>query len=174
MRDVEITLTYGNPYGQVCSRKRFKRSACHVGWIGPALLRRQATEDGVDLNSALGLRIEARTLFYEHTRRYRTVKQLAAITSRQLFEEFAAAAYLGGRNECFICGPTPESVYYDYDLPAAYTTACVRSNLSITRVFGLRKSSKISKFVYSDLLMFDFVFPTGRVFRVFQFEPTMV
>ncbi|MFF8801430.1 MULTISPECIES: DNA polymerase [unclassified Methylobacterium] len=123
MRDVDIPLTYGIRMAEFARENGLSDLPATLAGFGPALLRRAAAEDGIDLNSALGLRVEKRTLFSEQTRRYRTVKQIASITSRQLFEEFAAAAYLGGRNECFFCGPTSEDVYYDYDLPAAYTTA---------------------------------------------------
>ncbi|UYW26440.1 DNA polymerase [Methylorubrum extorquens] len=164
MRDVDIALTYGIRMAEFARENGLSDLPATLAGFGPALLRRQAAGDGVDLNSALGLRIETRTLFYEHTRRYRTVKQLASITSRQLFEEFAAAAYLGGRNECFFCGPSSEGVYYDYDLPAAYTTAmCAIRPLDYE---GIRTSKDLGEFEAGilGLAHVRFRFPDGTRF----------
>lgn len=122
-RDVDITLAYGIRMVEFARANGLKDLPSTLAGFGPALLRQQAHDDGVELNDALGLQFETRTLFYEKSHQYRTVKQLSSTTARQLFEDFAAIAYIGGRNECFCFGATPESIYYDYDLPAAYTTA---------------------------------------------------
>lgn len=164
MRDVDIPLAFGIRMAEFARENGLRDLPATLAGFGPAMLRRQATEDGVDLNSALGLRVEKRTLFSEHTRCYRTIKQLASITSRQLFEEFAAAAYLGGRNECFYGGPTSESIYYDFDLPAAYTTAmCAVRPLDYE---GIRTSKDPGEFDIDilGLVHVQFEFPEGTRF----------
>lgn len=39
-----------------------------------------------------------------------------------LFQQMAIECYHGGRNECYITGPTTIGTWYDYDAPSCYTT----------------------------------------------------
>ncbi|MCJ2117842.1 DNA polymerase [Methylobacterium sp. J-001] len=164
MRDVDITLAYGIRMAEFADANGLKSLPATLAGFGPAMLRHQAQEDDVDLNNALGIRVEKRTLFYDRSNKFRTVKRIASVTSRQLFEEFAAAAYLGGRNECFFCGPTPEGKFYDYDLPGAYTTAmCAVRPLDYE---GIHTSKNLDDFSVDvlGLAHVRFEFPEGTRF----------
>ncbi|TXN43623.1 hypothetical protein FV233_17815 [Methylobacterium sp. WL7] len=164
MRDVDITLAYGIRMAEFAHENGLKSLPATLAGFGPAMLRLQAQEDDVDLNDALGFRVEKRTLFYDQSNKFRTVKRIASVTSRQLFEEFAAAAYLGGRNECFFCGPTPEGEFYDYDLPGAYTTAmCAVRPLDYE---GIHTSKNLEDFSVDvlGLAHVRFEFPEGTRF----------
>lgn len=88
-----------------------------------AALTTQFKQSGRDLKDDLGVESVSEKRYSRSTGQYYTHKSTVAKFERQVFEEFAALGYHGGRNECFFCGPTPVSTYYDFDLAGAYTTA---------------------------------------------------
>lgn len=51
----------------------------------------------------------------------RTVKKRVNMPARRILEEFAAECYMGGRNECFLTGPTEIDQWNDFDAPSCYT-----------------------------------------------------
>ncbi|SET86472.1 DNA polymerase type B [Marinobacter segnicrescens] len=51
----------------------------------------------------------------------RTVKGWVPDSPRRILESFATECYHGGRNECFLTGPTEIGDWYDYDAPSCYT-----------------------------------------------------
>lgn len=88
-----------------------------------ASLKAHFKQQGRDLVGELGLERKSEKRYSRRTQQYFTRNWIAARFERQVFEEFAALGYHGGRNECFYCGPTDVGAYYDFDLSGAYTTA---------------------------------------------------
>lgn len=80
-------------------------------------------KDGVSLDVALNYEVKRvarwnNTLNLPRTQDIRVPKRI-----RGWLEPFLADTYIGGRNECFVYGPTPRKHFYDPDLSGAYLTA---------------------------------------------------
>ncbi|MDY8110787.1 hypothetical protein U0C82_16725 [Fulvimarina sp. 2208YS6-2-32] len=123
LHDAEIALEYGLRIKRMMTDAGLRRLPTTLASAGIGLLKLKSREAGIDLNKALGLEVVAKTEFHEGTGKYRTRKTVEASFERQIYEEFAAIAYQGGRGESYWFGPTPVGVFHDYDLPGAYTTA---------------------------------------------------
>ncbi|MBB4347015.1 DNA polymerase [Aliirhizobium cellulosilyticum] len=134
MRDAEVALEYGLQLNALADELGLRHLPSTLAGFGIPLLREDAKRDGIDLDSALGVQIEKKTVYSEKTSSFRTVRTKAPVFRRQIHDEFAALAYHGGRGEAFYFGPTPKGVFRDYDLPAAYTTAmCLLRPLNFDR-----------------------------------------
>lgn len=94
----------------------------------------------------------------------RTVKGLVPEPARAILEAFATESYHGGRNECFLTGPTEIGDWYDYDAPSCYTvilSACRALNYE-----GFRMTRDVADF-QDDVLglaRVRFSFPQGTRF----------
>ena len=79
--------------------------------------------DGVSLDVALNYEVK-QFARWDNTRNVpRTLKKRIPKRIRRWLEPFLADAYIGGRNECFVYGPTDRKRFYDPDLSGAYLSA---------------------------------------------------
>jgi hypothetical protein len=67
--------------------------------------------------------------------------------ARQTLEVLPRAAYHGGRNECYVFGPTPEGEWYDFDIKGAYSIAlCLLRPLAFDRAVILGPGNDPAQF----------------------------
>jgi hypothetical protein len=122
-RDAEITLDHGIKMERLAREEFGLRelpntlAACAAGII------RRLSGGGAALAELVGRTTETRQRFDEKKRTYRTMKQDVPTAGLAIYYDFATRCYHGGRNECFYHGPTDDGMWYDFDLPGAYTTA---------------------------------------------------
>lgn len=127
LRDAEIAAKF---------YVRLKKVAKDVAQLGDlpatasthaiALFRKTLKASGIDFNQVFGVEDYTPVLYDEthgHLRKGKTEKRL--INRRDMYEHFITKCYHGGRNECFVAGPTVVGLYNDYDLAGAYTTGMV-------------------------------------------------
>ena len=76
----------------------------------------------IDANKLFGYDIKQTQ--YDDVSRAKTIKRKTkqASISSSILDDFSKNCYFGGRNEAMVCGYTSEDIWYDYDLPSAYTT----------------------------------------------------
>lgn len=89
------------------------------------IFKTQLKESGVDFDAAFGVQETSSTNWSATKSSVVTRKDKSPIPMRSMLEPFAASCYSGGRNECYVFGPTDVGVYNDYDLAGAYTTGMV-------------------------------------------------
>jgi len=85
-----------------------------LGSIAVNFTLRRWEEGGVDRMEMIGVRKATR-------RDHSTFEKLHIV--RSTFEQLAADAFYGGRNESFFYGASPIGMWYDFDLNGAYVTA---------------------------------------------------
>lgn len=124
LHDARLALDYG------LHMLRFAQTELGLNGLSSTLagmaiagLKAHFKQLGRDLTGELSLERQSEKRYSRRTQKYYTRNWMAARFERQVFEEFAAVGYHGGRNECFYCGPTSVGTYYDFDLSGAYTTA---------------------------------------------------
>ncbi|MDP2025608.1 DNA polymerase [Sulfuriferula sp.] len=93
--------------------------------LAVTIFMNQLKESGVNFNAAFGVEETSSTCWSATTSSVVTRKDKSPIPMRSMLEPFAASCYSGGRNECYVFGPTDVGVYNDYDLAGAYTTGMV-------------------------------------------------
>lgn len=81
--------------------------------------------NGVSLNVALNFEDTRVTRWDNKKNRAIAQKQRAPTAIRRWLESFLADAYSGGRNECYVYGPTAVRKFFDPDLSGAYLTGLV-------------------------------------------------
>ena len=123
--DAEIALDYGVWMEKtVTDRNQFGLTGLPntLASISAGVVRNRS--GGRDkLSAMLGRTTETKTRFDEREREFRSTKVEVSTPGLAIYHEFACRAYHGGRSECFYHGPTDDRMWYDYDLPGAYTTA---------------------------------------------------
>lgn len=126
LRDAEIALAYGLRMFKFATVE-LGLSKCPVtlGAMGVAVFQKMLKDSGVDKCEAFGERQIITQNWNAQLGRPHTKKELVPTDARELFEHLATRCYMGGRNECFTCGPTEVSTFYDFDLSGAYTTGMV-------------------------------------------------
>jgi hypothetical protein len=77
----------------------------------------------IDANAVNGIEVVEARRYDPSVKRYMTSSNKQRIKGFRLNEELVSACFHGGRNECFVYGPTREAEYREYDLHSAYTTA---------------------------------------------------
>lgn len=93
---------------------------------GIALLRQTLKEKDIDFNEVFGLEDHTPVVYDERNNRLRRGKtETLRINRRDMYERFITKCYHGGRNECFMAGPTEIGIFNDFDLAGAYTTGMV-------------------------------------------------
>lgn len=93
---------------------------------GIALLRQTLKDQGIDFNEVFGLENRTPIVFDERKGRLcRGKTEKVRINRRDMYEHFITKCYHGGRNECFVAGPTEIGLFNDFDLAGAYTTGMV-------------------------------------------------
>ncbi|GAA6173831.1 hypothetical protein NBRC116592_35010 [Colwellia sp. KU-HH00111] len=81
-----------------------------------------------------------------------------------IFQQLAIECYHGGRNECYITGPTEIDTWYDFDAPSCYTV--ILNGLRRLDFDNLKFSNKVDDFlgdVYG-LLRVKFKFPDNTLY----------
>ncbi|WP_146146455.1 DNA polymerase [Photobacterium leiognathi] len=126
MRDAEIALAYGlRMFKFATIELGLSKCPITLGAMGVAVFLKMLKESGVDKREAFGEREITTQLWNAKLGRPHSKKELVPTDARELFEHLAIRCYLGGRNECFTCGPSDVGTYYDFDLSGAYTTGMV-------------------------------------------------
>lgn len=89
--------------------------------IGGMATKKFLSELGDDYRKSFGIRELTKTVWPDHGGKPRTVRGDAPEPARAILEQFAIDCYHGGRNECFMTGPTEIGQWNDYDAPSCYT-----------------------------------------------------
>lgn len=126
IRDAEITLRYW------LRIRAFAKEVVGVddprvssGALAVTLCLQTMKEAGLDYASLFDVQ-EKQVIEWDVTRgRRRTRKQMVVGGDRAFHEPFAIEGFHGGRNECFLCGPTELDQWIDVDMVGAYTTGMV-------------------------------------------------
>lgn len=126
LRDAEIAAIYVLWVVWFSSR-HLKLEMSHLSATASGLAVRVAEDcirrDGVSLDVALNYEVK-RIARWDNARNLpRTQKRRIPKRSRRWLEPFLADVYIGGRNECFVYGPTERKRFYDPDLSGAYLSA---------------------------------------------------
>ncbi|CAH2603762.1 putative Primer-independent DNA polymerase PolB [Rhodovastum atsumiense] len=124
-RDSEIALAHGLRMQAFARDQLGLRELPTTLAACAAALVRNLAGGSAPLAAQVGRVFEPRTYFNEAKRTYRKLQSHKPIPSpgQSIYYEFARNCYHGGRNECFYHGPSDICPWYDFDLPAAYTTA---------------------------------------------------
>lgn len=126
MRDAEIALAYGlNIFKFSSTELGLSKCPVTLGAMGVSIFQKMLKDAGIGKHEAFGEKIVTTQRWNPQLGRPHTKKEHVPTEARHLFETLAIRSYMGGRNECFTCGPSPEGIYYDFDLSGAYTTGMV-------------------------------------------------
>ncbi|MEZ9576490.1 MULTISPECIES: DNA polymerase [unclassified Vibrio] len=126
LRDAEISLAYGlRMFKFATVELGLSKCPITLGAMGVAVFQKMLKESGVDKREAFGEREITTQHWNNKLGRPHTKKELVPTDARELFEHLAIRCYMGGRNECFTCGPSDIGTFYDFDLAGAYTTGMV-------------------------------------------------
>ncbi len=164
LQDAHLALEYGLEMQRFASELGLDRMPSTLAGFAMAIAKQEAVRSGFKLDDALGIQTLKRKVYHQKSGNYRTVKERVSSFSRQIVEEFAALAYHGGRGESYVFGPTPVGVFYDYDLPGAYTTAmCLLRPLDYDNARSCRYADEF----HADMMgaaRVKFRFPVGTRF----------
>ena len=94
-----------------------------LGSIAVQYLLKFWADNGIDFDAVMGVKKIRTKVFVSSRNRYVTRLTKKRSQGFQLNENLAKFCFHGGRNECFMYGPTVEGDYREYDLHSAYTTA---------------------------------------------------
>lgn len=89
--------------------------------VGGMATRKFLNTIGDDYRKAFGIRQLSKVVWPKDGGKPKTVKGDAPEPARAILEQFAIDCYHGGRNECFMTGPTEVGQWNDYDAPSCYT-----------------------------------------------------
>ncbi|MGK5024689.1 hypothetical protein [Janthinobacterium sp. RB2R34] len=120
--------------------------------------------DGVELNVALNFEEKQVTRWDNKTHRARVQKKRVPKRIRGWLEAFLADAYVGGRNECYMFGPTVIKRFFDPDLSGAYLTAL--AYLLVLDYDEAFMTKEVKDFIgpVAGYALVSFKFPTGTRF----------
>jgi hypothetical protein len=130
LRDAEIAVRYGLRIGGFVRKEMaLKRLPATIGALAATLCRKllEAEREGEDgFEQVFGLERQGQRIYWHQERgRPHQVDAVRLTPYRERHEAFVTNCYHGGRNECFMLGPTELGDYHDYDLVGAYTTGLV-------------------------------------------------
>ena len=132
--------------------------------IGGMATKKFLSELGDDYRKAFGIRELSKTIWPKAGGKPRTVKGDAPEPARAILEQFAIDCYHGGRNECFMTGPTEEGQWNDYDAPSCYTVILNDCRpLNYDGLYIEKNPEKLAKDVCA-LARVKFKFPEGTRF----------
>ncbi|WP_343806204.1 hypothetical protein [Marinobacterium maritimum] len=89
--------------------------------VGGMATRKFLNTIGDDYRKAFGIRQLSKVVWPKDGGKPKTVKGDIPEPARAILEQFAIDCYHGGRNECFMTGPTEVGQWNDYDAPSCYT-----------------------------------------------------
>ena len=97
--------------------------------LGVAMFLESLKASGSDHHEVFGLKTVSDTFFSKSGERgkggVKSVASDVATDFRAIHEPFISDCYHGGRNECYLFGPTEIGIWNDFDLAGAYTTGMV-------------------------------------------------
>ncbi len=126
MRDAEITARYYQKL-QAFAETHTESSSVPATASGLAvrILLSQLKDQRTSFHDTFGFE-ERKGVYWNNVKgSVVTRKSTVPTEMRAITEPFVAKCYHGGRNECYTFGPTPVSVWNDFDLAGAYTTGLV-------------------------------------------------
>lgn len=139
LQDARIALEYGLELQRLSATIGLDRLPSSLAGFALAVARQEIQRTGVSMEEAFSYEKLKRTVYSNVTGRYRTVTEKASVFPRQVFDELAALGYHGGRGEAYTFGPAQPGIYFDLDLPAAYTSVmCLLRPLDYSRAFMSR------------------------------------
>ena len=115
-----------------------------IGGMATRTFIRGLKEKGQDPHKLFGYVRKTKQVWPKEGGKPRTVKGLVPAPARAILEAFATDCFHGGRNECFLTGPTEIGDWYDYDAPSCYTvilSACRPLNYE-----GFRMTQDVAEF----------------------------
>ena len=125
LRDAEIAVKYGLwMHDYVRKRLKLKNLPPTIGSCAVAKFRSLFANTD-NFNEVFGVKYVESQLWDEERQKVRKRERRVETVSRRFHAQFATDAFHGGRNECYVFGPTPKGHYFDYDLAGAYTTGLV-------------------------------------------------
>lgn len=167
MRDAEIALAYGlRMFKFATVELGLSKCPITLGAMGVAVFLNMLHESGVDKRDAFGEREITTQHWNAKLGRPHTKKELVPTDARELFEHLAIRCYMGGRNECFTCGPSDIGIFYDFDLAGAYTTGMVDIR---PLDYDRQPTLMIIVVMFVGLLVSAFLFLTVLVFHVLPY-----
>jgi hypothetical protein len=126
LRDAEIAVRFYIRLLDFAEEVTGRRSLpATASGLAVKIFKAQLEESGVDFDAAFGVQETSSTTWSATKSGVVTIKDSSPIPMRSFIEPLAASCYSGGRNECYVFGPTDVGVYNDYDLAGAYTTGMV-------------------------------------------------
>jgi hypothetical protein len=145
MRDPEIPVRYGlRIKAFVHQEMALKNSPTTIGSLAGTLCRQllEVEHGGKEGFEKVFGREKQRSRIYWHEtlNRPHQVDDVQLNIFRERHETFVTRCYHGGRNECFMLGPTEIGAYHDFDIAGAYTTGLVDlRELDYTQAFDSRR-----------------------------------
>ena len=100
-----------------------KKIPLTIGSLSTKFLQRHWEDRGIDIGKVNGFEIRENLTYNQDRGRHRTVKVVRYHPNIEIHEPLAKLAFYGGRNESSWVGPTPESIFSEYDIAGAYITA---------------------------------------------------
>lgn len=171
MRDAEIVVGFLERLENFAREKLGSKDlAATAGGAAIQMLKRVLDEGGCDFNAAWGFETIQTESWNDHRGKVHTQRKIVANSYQQLIEPLVVNSYHGGRNECFMFGPTSIGDWFDFDLAGAYTTGLV--DLRHINYTGLRHTNHPQDFV-GHVLGFawvDFSFPEDTRFPCLPVE----
>ena len=161
MRDAEICVKYAETILEVMeeiSEERLLPST--VGSIGVSHLLRAWERNGRDRLGILGKEVVREGRWQRRRQQYWMSNNEVSVAMRHLKEDFATECYHGGRNEQYFFGIGKESVWTDYDLCGAYTTAMSLIEMPLwEKLYSTKSLNDLTNLKSMGYAYVDFEFP---------------
>jgi len=126
MRDAEITVKLGVYLRSIAQDELgLPDLPPTISAMAVKVFLRDLKESGQDYYRIFGIEEVKTPYWHEKAGRFVYKKGRKPNAARRVFEQLANDSYHGGRNECFISGPTDIGLFFDFDLIGAYGTALV-------------------------------------------------
>jgi hypothetical protein len=130
LRDAEIAVRYMLELKKFAFEETCVSSLpATASGLGVNMFRNALKESGVDYHEVFGLKTVSETVWSNGGERgkggVKTFKRDEPADFRAIHEPFISDCYHGGRNECYLFGPTETGIWNDFDLAGAYTTGMV-------------------------------------------------
>ena len=130
LRDAEIPVRYMLKLQDFARTQSGAKSLpATASGLGVKMFLKSLEASGADHHDVFGLKTVSDTLYSKSGERgkggVKTIKSDVATDFRAIHEPFISGCYHGGRNECYLFGPTQVSIWNDFDLAGAYTTGMV-------------------------------------------------
>lgn len=161
LQDARIALDYGLKLQSLAEEMGLKRLPSSLAGFAVAIARQEIQETGLTMEEAFSFETVKQTVYSAVTGKFRTRIERQSLFSRQVFDELAALGYHGGRGEAYTFGPTETGVYFDLDLPGAYTTAmCLLKPLDYANAYMSQRVVDY-EFDVMGVAQVRFAFPSG-------------